>query len=121
MARVKRGVTKHRRHKEVLRLAKGYQGSRRNHLKAAKENELHALAYAYAHRRERKGDMRKLWIVRIGAAARSLGMPYSRLINGLQRADIRLDRKALAALAVEEPATFAQIVEKARAVLSTPA
>ncbi|MSQ11639.1 MAG: 50S ribosomal protein L20 [Dehalococcoidia bacterium] len=115
MARVKRGVTKHRRHKEVLQRAKGFKGARGRHVRPAKEGVLHALSYAYAHRRERKGDMRKLWIVRIGAATRNLGMPYGRFINGLLRADIRLDRKALAALAVDDPSAFAQLVEKAKA------
>ena len=118
MARVKRGVTKHRRHQAILEEAKGFYSSRRRHFKAAKEAVLHARQYAYAHRRERKGDMRKLWIVRIGAACRSLDMSYSQFIAGLVKAEIEVNRKVLADLAINQPSSFAQIVEKSKAALA---
>jgi large subunit ribosomal protein L20 len=121
MARIKRGTNKHRRHKKVLTLAKGYYGARSRHYKAAKENLLHAMAYAYADRRSRKGDMRSLWILRINAAARSLGITYGQLINGLNKANVTLDRKALAALAVEQPQAFAEVAAKAKAALGIAA
>ncbi|MSP79248.1 MAG: 50S ribosomal protein L20 [Dehalococcoidia bacterium] len=117
MARVKRGVTKHRRHKAVLTAAKGYYGARRRHYKVAKEQVLHSLVYAFAHRRERKADMRKLWIVRISAACRAAGMSYSQFMNGLTRAQIDVNRKVLAELAVNQPTNFIQLVEKAKAAL----
>ena len=119
VARVKRGVTKHRRHQEVLKEAKGFYSSRRRHFKAAKEAVLHARQYAYAHRRERKGDMRKLWILRIGAACRALDISYSQFIDGLAKAQVTVNRKVLAAFAAEEPATFAQLVERAKAALGS--
>ena len=121
MARVKRGVAAHQRHKKVLNLTKGHRGS--NHLlfRRANESMLHALAYAYRHRRERKGDMRELWIVRIGAAARLNGVSYSRLMHGLKLADISLDRKVLADLAMNDPATFATIASTAKSQLGVAA
>ena len=119
MTRIKRGVTKHRRHKKILKLAKGYYSARRRRYRAAKEAVLHAHMYAYAHRRERKGDFRKLWILRIGAASRDLGLTYSQFTNGLSRASIQVNRKLLADLAVREPNTFSQLVEKAKEALST--
>lgn len=121
MARVKRGMTKSRRHRKVLEQARGFKGARGRHYKPAREGVLHAMMYAYAHRRERKGDFRKLWILRINAAARDLGLSYSQFINGLKHAGVGLDRKNLAALAVDEPASFAQLVETAKAALPQPA
>lgn len=115
MARVKRGMTKSRRHREVLKNARGFQGARGRHYKPAREGVLHAMQYAYAHRRERKGDLRKLWVVRINAAARELGMTYSQFIAGLKRAGVGLDRKSLAALAVDNPQAFAVLVDQAKA------
>ena len=121
MARIKRGVTAHRRHKKVLQLTKGHRGS--NHLlyRRAHESMLHALSYAYRHRKELKGDMRRLWIVRIGAASRNSGVSYSQLIHGLKLADVALDRKVLADLAVSEPAAFAELVNVAKGQLTEAA
>lgn len=115
MPRVKRGVTKHRRHHKVMLLVRGYRGARRSSFKRANEALLHASSYAYRHRRQRKGDFRSLWIVRIGAAARAAGMNYSQFMNGLKRANIELDRKVLADMAVRDSEGFAQLVEKAKA------
>src|SRR3569833_4544309 len=107
MPRVKRGVTAHARHKKVLDLAKGYRGRRKNVYRIAKEAVMKAGQYAYRDRRQKKRDFRALWIARINAAARPLGLSYSRMINGLSLAGIEIDRKALADLAVQEPAGFA--------------
>ena len=117
MARVKRGVAAHKRHKKILALTKGHRGS--NHLlfRRAHESMLHALSYAYAHRRERKGDMRRLWIVRIGAAAREHGLSYSQFIYGLKLANIVLDRKTLANMAMTDDAVFSQVADAAKAQL----
>jgi large subunit ribosomal protein L20 len=114
MARVKRGVTAHRRHKRLLDDAKGRKGTRSKLVKPAREANLHAMAYATRDRRQRKRQLRALWIVRINAAARSHGLTYGKLINGLRRADIALDRKILADLAVRDEATFGRIVEVAK-------
>jgi large subunit ribosomal protein L20 len=114
MARVKRGVTSHKRHKRLLQAAEGRTGTNRKLVKRAREAELHALAYATRDRKQRKRDMRELWIIRINAAARLNGISYSRLIAGLKKADIELDRKILADLAVRDAATFGQIAEVAR-------
>ncbi len=114
MARVKRGVTAHKRHKRLLDAAKGRKGTRSKLIKPAREALLHAMAYATRDRKQRKRQMRALWIVRINAAARSNGMTYGQLINGLRRADVALDRKILADLAVRDEATFGRIVEVAR-------
>jgi large subunit ribosomal protein L20 len=119
VARVKRGVTKRRRHKKVLAQVKGHVGARSRSYKRARESLIHALYYAYEHRRDRKGQFRRLWIARINAAARLHGLPYHRFIDGLRRAGIELDRKVLADLAVREPQAFAQLVEKARAALAS--
>ena len=118
MARVKRGVAAHKRHKRLLALTKGHRGS--NHLlyRRAHESMLHALSYAYAHRRERKGDMRRLWIVRIGAATREMGLSYSQFMHGLKLANIELDRKILASVAMTDEAAFGQIVDAAKAELA---
>src|SRR5215213_6746898 len=114
MARVKRGVTKRRRHKKVLKLAKGYFLGRSKLYKAAHETVMHALSYAYRDRRNIKRDMRRLWIVRINAAARLNGLSYSRFMSGLRRANVTVDRKMLADLAVRDAAAFSRIAEMAR-------
>lgn len=115
MARIKRGVTSHARHKKVLALTKGHRGSKHLLYRRAHESMLHALSYAYRHRKELKGDMRRLWIVRIGAAAHESGLSYSRLIHGLKLANIGLDRKILADLAINDPAGFSALAEQAKA------
>ncbi len=121
MARVKRGVTAHQRHKKVLKLTKGHRGTKHALYRRAHESMLHALAYSYAHRRELKGDMRRLWIVRLGAAAREHGLSYSQFIHGLKLANITLDRKVLSELAIAEPAAFAQVASRAKASLAAAA
>jgi len=113
--RVKTGVTTRNRHKKVLELTKGQRASRHSLYRRAHESMLHSLSYAYAHRRERKSDMRRLWIVRINAAVQSNGMNYSTFINGLKKANVDIDRKMLADLAVREPEAFTQLVEMAKA------
>ena len=110
MPRVKRGVTKHRRHKKVLLAARGFHASSHRNYKWAKEALLHAWDHAYRHRRERKGDFRRLWIVRIGAACRQSGTTYSRFMFGLKKAGVELDRKVLADLAVRDEAAFQKLV-----------
>lgn len=117
MARVKRGVTSHARHKEVLEAAKGFRGRRKNCIKTARQAVEKAGQYAYRDRRARKRDFRALWIQRINAAARAEGMTYGTLIHGLKVAGIDLDRKVLADIAVHDIATFAGFVEKAGAAL----
>ncbi len=117
MPRVKRGVPAHARHKKIIGLARGHKGQRHRVFKRANESVLHSLDYAYGHRRERKGDFRKLWIARINAASRIHGITYSRLIDGLNKAGIQIDRKVLADLAVRLPATFAAIAQKAIAAI----
>ena len=117
MARVKGGFTAHRRHKKVLKLGKGKRGAYHRLFKRANEAMLHSLWYAYRDRRNRKRDLRRLWIARINAAARLNGTTYSRLINGLNKAHIELDRKSLADLAVRDPLAFGQVVESAKAAL----
>ena len=114
MARVKRGVMVRKRHKKLLEQAKGYRGSRSRRVKVARETVMKALWYAYRDRRNRKRVFRRLWIVRINAAARMHGMSYSRFMNGLKRAGIDLDRKMLADMAVRDPAAFSRVVEQAR-------
>ena len=113
MARVKRGVTSHKRHKRLLNAAEGRTGTNRKLIKRAHEAQLHALAYATRDRKQRKRQMRELWIIRINAAARQNGLTYGQLISGLRRADIVLDRKILADLAVRDSATFGRIAEAA--------
>ena len=113
MPRVKGGKVTHRRHKEVLKQTKGYYGGRRRLIRTAKEATMRALRYAYVHRRTRKREFRHLWIARISAAARALGLTYRRLIEGLTKADVRLNRKQLAELAVNDPAAFAKVAELA--------
>jgi large subunit ribosomal protein L20 len=114
MARVKRGVTAHQRHKRLLQDAEGRKGTRSRLVKPAREALLHALAYATRDRKQRKRQMRGLWIVRINAAVRANGLTYGRFIKGLKSADIQLDRKILADLAVRDAGTFTQIVEAAK-------
>ena len=114
MARVKRGVTSHKRHKRLLNAAEGRSGTNRKLVKRAHEAQLHALAYATRDRKQRKRDMRQLWIIRINAASRAHGMNYRDFVAGLKKADIALDRKILADIAVRDDATFGQIVEVAR-------
>lgn len=113
--RIKKGVTARNRHKKVLELTKGQRASRHSLYRRAHESMLHSLSYAYAHRRERKSDMRRLWIVRINAAVQMNGMNYSTFINGLKKANVDIDRKMLADLAVREPEAFTQLVEMAKA------
>jgi large subunit ribosomal protein L20 len=114
MARVKRGVTAHKRHKRLLNAAEGRRGTRSRLVKPAREALLHALAYATRDRKQRKRQMRELWVVRINAAARANGLTYGRFIAGLRKADVAIDRKILADLAVRDAATFSRIVEVAR-------
>src|SRR6476619_8653394 len=114
MARVKRGVTSHKRHKRLLNAAEGRTGTNRKLVKRAHEAHLHALAYATRDRKQRKRDMRQLWIIRINAAARLNGITYGRFIAGLRKANVDLDRKILADLAVRDAATFGRIAEVAR-------
>ena len=117
MPRVKRGVTARARHKKVLEQAKGYRGRRKNVFRVAKQAVIRAGQMAYRDRRQRKRQMRALWIVRINAAARENGLSYSRLMNGLSRAEIQLDRKVLADLAVFDKPAFSALAERARAAL----
>lgn len=118
MPRVKRGVTAHKRHKKVLKQAKGYYGARSRIYRVAKQAVIKAGQYSYRDRRQRKRQFRALWIARINAAARENGLSYSCLINGLNKASIEIDRKMLADLAVREKEAFAAIAEKAKAALA---
>ncbi len=117
MARVKRGVTSHARHKKVLARASGYRGRAKSNFRVAIERVEKGLQYAYRDRRTRKRDFRALWIQRINAAARAHDLTYSKFINGLTRAGVEIDRKVLADLAVREPEAFTALVEQARAGL----
>jgi len=117
MARVKRGVIARRRHKKVLKQAKGYYGARSRVFRVAKQAVIKAQQYAYRDRRNRKRAFRALWISRINAAARANGLSYSRLIAGLKKANVEIDRKVLADLAMNEQQAFAAVVEKAKAAL----
>ncbi|MEO5374044.1 MAG: 50S ribosomal protein L20 [Alphaproteobacteria bacterium] len=121
MARVKRGVTTHARHKKVLDLAKGYRGRNSKVFRVAIEKVEKALRYAYRDRRAKKRTFRALWIQRINAGVREHGMTYSRFIDGLNKAGITLDRKVMADLAVHEPAAFANLVQQAQAALGAAA
>ena len=118
MARVKRGVIARRRHKKVLKRATGYYNARRKVYRVATQAVIKAGQYAYRDRRQRKRDFRSLWIVRINAAARECGLSYSRFINGLNRAEIEIDRKIQADLAVHDPEAFGALAEQAKASLS---
>ena len=118
MARVKRGVTSHARHRKVIKKAKGYYGRRKNTFRVAKQAVEKAAQYAYRDRKVRKRSFRALWIQRINAAAREHGLTYARFINGLGRAGVEVDRKVLADLAVREPEAFKALVAKAEAALA---
>ena len=118
MPRVKRGVTARARHKKILALAKGFRGRRKNVFRIAKQAVMKAGQYAYRDRRTKKRVFRQLWIARINAAARGLGLTYSKFIAGLKKAQIELDRKVLSDMAIHDPAAFASIVAVAKAQLS---
>ncbi len=119
MPRVKRGVTANARHKKVIKKAKGYYGRRKNVFRVAKQAVTKAGQYAYRDRRQRKRQFRALWIARINAAARECGLSYSRFIDGLNKANIEVDRKVLADLAVHDMVAFSALADKARASLSS--
>ncbi len=114
MPRVKRGVTARHRHKKVLALTKGHRATKHSLYRRAHESMLKSLSYAYAHRRERKGDMRRLWILRVNAASRAQGLTYSQFIDGLKKSGVEINRKILADMAVKEPADFANLVTIAK-------
>jgi len=118
MARVTRGVHARKQRRAVLNRAKGFRGARRRRYRIANETILHAMRYQYRDRRQRKRDFRRLWITRINAGARQHGLSYSRFIHGLKQADVAVDRKVLADLAVREPAAFARLVAVAKDALS---
>ncbi len=118
MPRVKRGVTARARHKKILALAKGYRGRRKNVFRIAKQAVMKAGQYAYRDRRTRKRVFRQLWIARINAAARSLGITYSKFMDGMKKSSIDIDRKMLAELAVNDPAAFGSIVAKVKSQLA---
>jgi large subunit ribosomal protein L20 len=118
MPRVKRGVTARARHKKILALAKGYRGRRKNVFRIAKQAVMKAGQYAYRDRRAKKRVFRQLWIARINAATRGLGLTYSKFIAGLKKASIDMDRKVLSDMAIHDPAAFAAIVDKVKAQLA---
>ena len=118
MARVKRGVTAHAKHKKVLKAAKGYYGRRKNTIRIAKQAVEKANQYAFRDRKRRKRTFRALWIQRLNAAVRPFGMTYSRFINGLSKSGLTMDRKVLSDLAINEPAAFQAIAEKVKAALA---
>ena len=117
MARVKKGVNAHKRHKKVLKMAKGFYGSKSTTFKAAKPATMRALRSAYIGRKNKKREYRRLWIARINAAARMNGMSYSRLINGLKKANIDINRKMLSEIAINDPAGFTKLCDTAKAAL----
>ena len=117
MVRVKGGSRAHQRHVKVLKLARGYRGAKSKLYRPAHEQVMHSLSYAYAHRKERKGDFRRLWIARINAAARLNGISYSRFINGLNKAGVAVNRKILSELAIHDAKGFTDLVEVAKASL----
>lgn len=121
MARVKRGVTTHARHRKILKLAKGYRGRNSKNFRIAIEKVEKALQYAYRDRRNKKRDFRGLWIQRINAGVRQYGLTYSRFINGIKLAGIEIDRKVLSDLAAREPESFKAIVDQAQAALASKA
>ena len=116
--RVKTGVVRRRRHKKILKLARGFYSGRHKHFRKAKEQLERSLYYGFRDRKQKKREFRKLWIIRINAACRLNGLSYSKFINGLSKAGIELDRKILADLAMNQPATFADIASKAKAALA---
>lgn len=117
MARIKGGIRTKKRHKKVLKLAKGYRGAKSKLFKTANQAVMKSLVYAYQGRKRRKRDFRKLWIARINAASRMNGMSYSRFINGLKKSGVEINRKMLAEIAVSDPQAFEQLVLKAKAAL----
>ncbi len=117
MPRVKRGVTAHARHKKILKLAKGFRGRRKNVFRIAKQAVMKAGQYAYRDRRTRKRVFRQLWIARINAASRGLGITYSKFMAGLKKANIEIDRKVLSDMAIRDPAAFSSIVDKVKAAM----
>jgi large subunit ribosomal protein L20 len=117
MPRVKTGTVRRARHKKILKLAKGYYSGRRKHFRKAKEQVEHAMVYAYRDRKQKKREFRKLWIIRINAACRLNDISYSRFMNGITKAEIELDRKILADMAMNDASAFASLVEKAKAAL----
>ncbi len=114
MARVKRGVRAHQRHKKILKLARGYRGRKSKLFKMAKQQVVRSMAFAYAHRKQRRRDFRRLWITRINAAARMNNITYNRLMYGLKLAGVNINRKMMADLAVNDPAAFTKLVETAK-------
>lgn len=110
MPRARSGIVTHRRHKKMLNMTKGHQSTRRRLFRRAQESMLHALSYAYRHRRERKGDMRRLWITRINAAARANGLSYSQLMEGLKRLNIEVNRKVLSEMVTKDPIAFSKLL-----------
>ena len=114
MTRVRHGPAAHRRHKKVLKLTRGHRASRHSLYRIAHESMLKSLSYAYRHRRERKRDMRRLWITRINAAARAAGLPYSQFMDRLKKAGVEVNRKMLAELAVSDPQAFSQLLAQAQ-------
>jgi len=119
LSRVKRGVTTHRRHKKVLALTRGHRATKHALYRRAHESMLKSLSYAYSHRRERKGDMRRLWILRISAASRNHGLSYAHFIGGLKRSGVEINRKMLADMAVRDAESFAHLVTVAKSEVPT--
>jgi large subunit ribosomal protein L20 len=119
MARVKRGVRAHQRHKKILKLARGYRGRKSKLFKMAKQQVVRSMAFAYAHRKQRRRDFRRLWITRINAAARMNNITYNRLMYGLKLAGVNINRKMMADLAVNDPAAFTKLVETAKEKIDT--
>ncbi len=118
MPRTRNRVQTRQRHRKIIARARGHRGKRHRNFKVANESVMHALRYATEHRRDRKGDFRRLWIVRINAAARIHGVTYSRMLHGLRRAGVEVDRKMLADLAVRDPAAFGALADRAKAALA---
>ena len=110
MPRVKRGVTSHHRHKKILAMTSGHRGTKHRLIRRATESMIHSLSYAYIHRRERKGDMRSIWITRVSAACRERGITYGQFMDGLKKSGIEINRKMLADMAVREPESFSSLV-----------
>jgi large subunit ribosomal protein L20 len=119
--RIKYSVARNKRKKKIFKLAKGYYGDKKNRLRMATQQVKKALTSAYTHRKDKKGDVRQLWIVRLNAATREEGMTYSTFINGLKRANILLNRKMLSEIAIKDPGSFTRLVELAKASLAIPA
>jgi len=118
MARVKNAVARRRRKKRIFKRAKGYWGDRKNHIRLTRDAVIRAMSNSYRHRKMKKGDFRKLWITRIGIAAKLNGLSYSKLMHGLQKARCELNRKMLAEMAVSDPASFTAVADRAKAALA---